>query len=68
MKVSYDEGVANHISPESCVVIREVGGEALTGGMRAGQLSRERTLIRGADDIEGIGRQHELSRLSREAI
>ena len=31
MKVRCDEGIANHIGPESCVVHREVHGEALTG-------------------------------------
>ena len=45
MKVSYDEGVAIHIGPESCVAYREVRGEALTG-VRTGQpLSRERFLF-----------------------
>ena len=40
------EGVANHSGPESCAVIREGVGEALTG-VRAGQpLSRERLLSR----------------------
>ena len=62
MKVSYNEGVANHIDPESCVVIRKDGGEALTGGMQAGLLSRERALIRGADDVKVLGRQNESSR------
>jgi len=37
------EGVAIHDGPESCAVVREGGGEALTG-VRAGQpLSREIT-------------------------
>ena len=41
MKEPYGEGVATHIGPESCVVVREGGGEALTG-VRAGRvLSRE---------------------------
>jgi hypothetical protein len=41
VQVSYDEGVANHIGPESCAVVREGLGEALTG-VRVGQpLSRE---------------------------
>ncbi len=31
MKVPYDESVARHIGPESCAVVREGGGEALTG-------------------------------------
>src|SRR5215467_13914280 len=32
VKVHHDEGVANHIDPESCAVTREGLGEALTGG------------------------------------
>ena len=36
MKEPHDEGVANHIGPESCIVVRESIGEALTG-VRAGQ-------------------------------
>jgi hypothetical protein len=31
VRVHYDEGVANHIDPESCAVNREAIGEALTG-------------------------------------
>ncbi len=37
MKESYDEGVANHIGPESCPFVREGRGEALTG-VRAGRV------------------------------
>ena len=41
MQVRYDEGVAIHIGPEPCGVIREGGGEA-SAGERIGQpLSRE---------------------------
>ena len=41
MKEPYVEGVATHDGPESCVVVRKGGGEALTG-VRAGEvLSRE---------------------------
>jgi hypothetical protein len=63
MKESYGEGVANHTGPESCVVVREGGGEALTGE-RAGQpLSRENgESLSGADAVEGRGRQHRLLR------
>ena len=51
MQVHHDEGVANHIGPESCAVAREGLGEALTG-VRIGQpLSRERLLIPGADAV-----------------
>ncbi len=42
MEVHCDEGVANRIGPEPCVVGREAGGEA-SAGVRIGQpLSRER--------------------------
>ena len=42
MQVHYDEGIANHIGPEPCVVGREAGGEA-SAGVHIGQaLSRER--------------------------
>jgi hypothetical protein len=41
MKVPYDEGLAPHIGPESCVYARKGISEALTGGMRAGLLSCE---------------------------
>ena len=36
MEELYVEGVATHGGPESCVVVREGGGEALTGA-RAGR-------------------------------
>lgn len=41
MREPYEEGVATHFGPESCVPVREGGGEALTG-VRAGPVwSRE---------------------------
>jgi hypothetical protein len=40
MKVPYDEGVANHIGPESCVYNRKVADEALTGESTGQVLSR----------------------------
>ena len=42
MKVSYDEDLANHIDPESCVCSRKAAGEALTGESAGQVLSRER--------------------------
>ena len=52
MQVRYDEGVANHIGPEPCVVVREGSGEA-SAGERIGQpLSRERSHIPGADAVD----------------
>jgi hypothetical protein len=41
MKVPYDEGLANHIGPESCVGRRKAVGEALTGESAGRVLSRE---------------------------
>jgi hypothetical protein len=58
MKESYIEGLATHSGPESCAVVREDQGEALTG-VRAGRvLSREINLLRGADVLRRCGRQH----------
>ena len=56
MQVHCDEGIANHIGPEPCVVGREAGGEA-SAGVRIGQpLSRERMSIRDADaDVTAEG-------------
>jgi len=52
VQVPYDEGVANHIGPESCVVGREAGREALTG-VRVGQPSSGETLHdRSADALQ----------------
>jgi transposase len=52
VRVPHDEGVANHIDPESCGDVREDGAEALTGA-RVGQvLSGERLLFRSADVIQ----------------
>jgi len=52
VKVPYDEGVANHIGPESCAGGREAVREALTG-VRVGQpLSGETLLNRSAHAIQ----------------
>jgi RNA-directed DNA polymerase len=52
MQVPYGEGLATHTGPESCVYSRKVIGEALTGGVRAGLLSHERTCkLQGADTV-----------------
>jgi hypothetical protein len=51
MKDPYDEGIANHIGPESCVGTREGVHEALTGG-RAGRAIEPRNGdLRGADVV-----------------
>ena len=52
VQVPYDEGVANHIDPESCVHGREVMGEALTRAHVGQPLSDERLPIRSADAFQ----------------
>src|SRR5271167_2464578 len=51
VQVRHDEGVANRIDPESCANTRESIGEALTGERIGQPLSRESTLIPGADVV-----------------
>ena len=51
MRVHHDEGVANRIDPESCAGAREGISEALTGERTGQPLSRESTLIPGADVV-----------------
>ena len=59
MREFYGEGLAVHAGPESCVRVREVAGEALTG-VRAGWAIEPRKLnkVRGADAVTLGGRQH----------
>jgi hypothetical protein len=51
VKVLCSEGVANHTGPEPCVRVREDTGEASVGERIGQPLSRERTLIPGADAV-----------------
>lgn len=69
MKVSYVEGIANHNGPESCGAAREGGVEALAGGRAGRVLSREihallrkQQVLRDADALENVGRQHRVHR------
>jgi len=58
MKESYGKGLATRTGPESCVVVRKDRDEALTG-VRAGRvLSRERTILWGADAVGEGGRRN----------
>ena len=59
MRVSYVEGVANHSGPESCAVVGNHVGEALTGGDAGQVLSREKLKpFQGADAVDGSGSEH----------
>ena len=68
MRVSYVEGLATHIDPESCASSAgNRGREALTGGRAGWVLSREihaphKRVLRGADVVEDDGRPHRLRR------
>ena len=62
MRTLYVEGVATHDGPESCVVVRKDGDEALTG-VRAGRAIEPRNHgIRGADAVVRSGRPHRRQR------
>lgn len=52
VQVPYDEGVANHIDPESCVGGREAVREALTGARVGQPLSGVRLPHRSADALQ----------------
>jgi len=69
MKESYRKGVATRSGPESCVVVRKDGDEALTGESAGWVLSREiktptrkRRVLSGADALERGGRRNSLRR------
>ena len=62
MKESYGEELARHTDPESCTVGREGGREALTGACAGELLSREITMVRGADALPAGGRPHFIPR------
>ena len=51
MRELYIEGVAIHGGPESCVVVREDGGEALTGVHVGGAIEPRNPWSRGADAV-----------------
>ena len=58
MKVHYDEGVATHIGPEPCIVVRE-NGDAASAGESIGQpLSLENYILLGRRHVTHRGRQH----------
>jgi len=58
MKKSYESGLATHIDPESCGVIRKGDVEALTGERAGRVFSRVRQTLRDADAVRRCGRPH----------
>jgi len=65
MRVLYIEGVAIHSGPESCVAVREGGGEALTGESAGWAIEPRNHGNRGADAVSMSGRQHRWQRYAR---
>ena len=51
MRVRHGEGIANHIGPEPCAVVREGIGEASAGDRIGQPLSRESEREPGADAV-----------------
>lgn len=62
MKVSYDEGVASHVGPESCGSVRKGRLEALTGEGAGRVLSLENVILWSADAVLSGGRPQRLVR------
>jgi len=62
MRELYIEGVAIHDDPESCVVAREGGGEALTGARIGRAIEPRNHIFRGADAVSRCGRQYRQQR------
>lgn len=56
MKVSYDEGLASHVDPESCGAAGNGVAEALTGERAGWVLSSEILTVRDADALMSCGR------------
>jgi hypothetical protein len=54
VQVPYGEGVATHIGPKPCAVVRKGGGEASAGECTGQPLNRERPIIPGADTVPNV--------------
>ena len=62
MKESYNEGIANHISPESCVDCGNMVSEVLTRESAGWVLSPEKDLGSSADDFQEHGKHYLVNR------
>jgi hypothetical protein len=51
VQVRHDEGVANHIGPEPCAVVRKDGGDSSVGERIGQSLSLAKIVIPGADAV-----------------
>ena len=62
MRESYNEGLANHIGPESCADHGNMVSEALTGGSAGWVLSPVIDISPSADALQMCRRQHFIDR------
>jgi hypothetical protein len=67
MEELYVEGVATHGGPESCVVVCEGGGEALTGA-RAGRAIEPRNVLFGVPTLSEWRKATPAAAISRGAV
>jgi len=68
MQVSYDEDLANHIDPESCVYTRKGVREALAGESAGWVLSRERGFAPGCRRRQRVRKAKRNASLTQEAF
>ena len=68
MKVSYNEDLASHIDPESCVYNRKEVREALAGGCAGQVLSRESRLTPGCRRRQNVRKATRNISISREML
>ena len=65
MREPYEKGVAHHLDPESWVIVREDGGQALTGARTGRAIEPRKSEVRDADAVGEGGRQHRARRKAR---
>jgi hypothetical protein len=62
MRTLYIKGIATHVGPESCTVVRKDGGEALTGVHVGGAIEPRKNFSSGCRRCQICGRQHRRQR------
>ena len=65
MKEPYEKGIANHLDPESWVIVQQGGGQALTGARAGRAIESRKALVWGADAMGAGGRPHRVHRHTR---
>ncbi len=65
MKVPYDEGLATHIGPESCVCSCKACKRSVDRGKCGPGIEPRKLKSWGVDDVKPIGRQNRIHRYSK---